>query len=266
MYGGRAAFTYDGLPVRIGLDALVGGDDTFDLRRAGVGLSLSDRTTGPWWTLIGRLSGLLEAALPGDAVGGRQLVYADAGFSAIEPSRAGLSAAVAVRGATGAIAREGFAQGTVTATVRLLRETPIALTWEGGASTGDSALGRFQLGGVSSSVGFDPGNLWRVTDPAFGAGVTGGRLHDRMEVALEAPLSPYAVRHRFGRTLGADGLTAVGVRAGMPFQRDPFFRLPAGRIDTGLACRIEWPGQGWDPRPCAQLSDYAVWASLTWDR
>lgn len=266
MYGGRAALTYLGLPVQIGVDATIGGDDTFDLRRAGLGLSLADRVDGPWWAMNGRLATAFESALPGDAVGDRQLVYADAGLAAIEPARTWLRAAVAVRGVFGAVAGDTYEQGTATGTLRLLRTNPVALTWERGIGTGRTVLGRFALGGVASSVAFDPASLWRVTDPAFGAGVVSGRSHDRMEIALETPVSPYVVRHRFGNRLGAEGLTAVGLRGGMSFDRQPFFRLPAGRIDAGLACRLEWPGQGWDPRPFAQLSDYAVWTSITWDR
>lgn len=266
MYGGRAALTSDALPVRIGVDGTIGGDDTFDLRRATLGLSVVDRAAGPWWVVTGRLATAFEEALPGDAVGDRQLVYADGGMAFAEPATGAASLALGVRGAFGSVAGEAYRQGTASATLRLLRTAPIALSYTLGLSSGTTVLGTFSLGGVSSSVGFDPANLWRVTDPAFGAGVMSGRSHDQVDVSLDTPIAPFAVRHRFGAELGGEGLTAVGVRAGVPFERQPFFRLPSGRVDSGLACRIEWPGQGWDPRPCTQLSDYAVWASLTWDR
>jgi hypothetical protein len=265
MTGARLSVAWRRLPMDLRLDGTFGGDPAFGTHRAGLSLSLDREWHGPSTRTTALVGGLAETALPEDEHGDRQLGTARFGFSWAESSRGWLGASTALRASLGSTASNPWTQLVGAASLRVLPNTPIAATYEFGWSSGETLLDTFVLGGVPSTASTDLAENWRVADPAFGAGIISGQVHDRMELALETPLALYGVRHRFVSDEVA-GLTAVGARVRQSFDEQPFFKVPSGRVDAGVACRIEYPGLGFDSRPCFYLDDWAAWASFTFER
>jgi hypothetical protein len=265
MRGARLSFAWRRLPMDLRLDGTFGGDPAFGTYRTGVALALDREWHGTSTLATALVGGLVESALPDDEHGDRQLASARLGFSWSEASRGWLGLSTAVRGSLGRTASNPWAQVVGAATLRVLPSTPLAATYEFGWSNGETLLDTFVLGGVLSTVSTDLADNWRVADPAFGPGIISGQVHDRMELALETPLALYGVRHRFVSD-EVSGLTAVGARIRQSFDEQPFFQVPAGRMDLGVACRIEYPGLGFDSRPCFYADDWATWLSVTFER
>jgi hypothetical protein len=184
----------------------------------------------------------------------------------MEPSRGIVGLSAAARGSAGTTAGEPWTRATLGASVRFVRELPIVASYARGAASGASALDGFVLGGMPSSLLPAAADDWRVTDPAFGPGIAQADRHDVVELSVGLGLAPYAVRHRFGAGEEQQAFSAVGLRSEVRFDRQPIVRLPGGRLDLGVACRVEYPGLGLDERPCRELGDYAAWAGLRWDR
>jgi hypothetical protein len=173
---------------------------------------------------------------------------------------------VGARGTVGWLDGVPYGQAVGSATVSVLRQLPISASYELGASTGADTLDRFALGGLGSSLSFGPGELWRVTDPAYPAGIAVGRYEDRVTASVGGPLSLYAERRRIGDALGDRGFTSIGLRVRQQVDAQPIGRIPAIGTDAGVACRLEYPGLGRDPHPCQQWSDYTFWLSATFGR
>jgi hypothetical protein len=265
MTGARLSVAWRRLPMDLRLDGTFGGDPAFGTRRMGLGLSLDREWFGTSTLTTAMVGGLVEAALPGDEHGGRLLGSTKLGWSWEESSRGWLGFGATGRASLGLTAHNPWTQLAGAASLRLLPGTPLVTTYEFGWSNGETQIDNFVLGGVPSTASTDLAENWRVIDPAFGAGIISGQVHDRMEVSLETPLALYGVRHRFVSD-EVSALTAVGARIRQSFAEQPFFQVPSGRVDAGVACRIEYPGLGFDSRPCFYLDDWAGWVSFTIER
>jgi hypothetical protein len=264
--GGRAALTLNVLPVQIGVDGYVGGDNAYASRRAGVAVELADGVRGAATSASARLAAVTEQPMAGDRVGPRRLLYGSGGVGWLHPRSAALGLGLGVRAAAGTTGGVAFQQVVAHGKLQALRKTPLVLAYDAGTSSGRSLLDRFALGGIEATVTVDPANLWRVYDPVYAAGAIRGARFDKVSVSLGRPWAVFAQRQRFGFRLGEQGTTAVGVRADLALDRQPVARVPALRGQAGVACRVEWPGQGFVRNACLHLGDYSAWAGFRWER
>jgi hypothetical protein len=279
--GGRASVVTRAIPVTLGADLWAGGDDRLGSRRFG-GLVSATRTLEGSGTRarleLGALAdrALDEPALEGDelavraerAIDGRQVPERDLAFGEVgvawwDRRSQALGVWTAARGQADVFDRE-LLWGQASAGVSLLRGgARTRATYTAGRST-RSGLDGFVLGGVPDTVIPDASQAFRVLDPAFAPDAWTGSRHDRAELSVGEPLAVFGVRHRFGDdALGSSGSSAVGLRLEQRVEAQPWMRLPATRVGAGVACRLETPGIGLDPRACQDVADFAAWGALT---
>jgi hypothetical protein len=258
--GGRVSSAWRGLPVLVEGDLFAARDSRTGTDRAGAVVQFrdfADNARGAWsW----RVGGWVAPALQRAASQSQAILFAGARLSASDPAFNLVGATCEGVGAGGQIGGEPGGWWKVSCSSDLARFLHLKIDrharWGGAPS--------LSFGGVRDAVIPEVLQLDRVLDPAWVPQVTGTEAVTTQEVRLGPREGGLFLMHQELDDLG--GFTVIGADGTGLLPRQPFLKLPAMTVHTGVGCRVQKEDAGWERRPCTNLSDWTAWTSLTWSR
>lgn len=94
-----------------------------------------------------------------------------------------------------------------------------------------------------------------------------GRRHLSTAARIGSDVALFGERHTLGDAPQLQrGATVVGIETRGQFEALPLFKVPSGRFELGVGCRVEDPAEGIGRRPCLSIEDWTTWGAFTWRR
>jgi hypothetical protein len=124
------------------------------------------------------------------------------------------------------------------------------------------------FGGVRDASLPDVIQLDRIVDPAWAPAAAVSRGYRTWEARLGPREGSLFFQSRALTNPGAPGrwYTLAGFSGSGVIPRQSFLKLPAARVHSGIACRLQRDSEGVSARPCTTLEDWTAWGSITWTR